>query len=92
MLRVGFGEALIKKISIMNIASEGDDKLEFYKAFSGKTIAGMVYDEMFQNHDSRFDWLRKLLVTPRVKTFWWRILWQAIPNNSWLFRRGLADS
>lgn len=67
------------------------DVIELNKKLSGRSTAALAYDGLFPSASARFAWLKRLKLQPRVRLFWWRLLWNAIPSRCWLTFHRLAN-
>ncbi|KAL0906116.1 hypothetical protein M5K25_024581 [Dendrobium thyrsiflorum] len=83
---------LISKIQIMPDLLEG--RMELIHQNSGKSISAMATAALVcdQSGFQNWDWLKKAKLIPRVETFWWRILNNAIPTNHFLSYRRLHEN
>ncbi|XP_028551144.1 uncharacterized protein LOC114579729, partial [Dendrobium catenatum] len=87
-----FGEILGNHI-IENLARGelGIDRPELINLPLGTTVTALAYKATIGEMSYQYLWLRKLKLHPREHMFWWRLLLDAVPTNTWLKRRGLTD-
>ncbi|KAL0922550.1 hypothetical protein M5K25_006541 [Dendrobium thyrsiflorum] len=92
-LRQCFGECLIHRILAIQINQMAAVyEPELIHSQLSMTITSMAYGARMQGNTYKFIWFKKFTLHPRKFFFWWRLLRVALPTNSWLFRRGLAES
>ncbi|XP_028549032.1 uncharacterized protein LOC114579203 [Dendrobium catenatum] len=88
-----FGPILAQRIlEIGTNVGEGTDTPELTKSCFGSSLSAVAYRSKVQGPDCDFGWLHNLKLQPREKFHWWRLLWNAIPTNVWLHRRGLSST
>ncbi|KAL0918933.1 hypothetical protein M5K25_010982 [Dendrobium thyrsiflorum] len=93
-LRRYFGKYLVELILQVPI-NFGliNDRVEMKAKITGKTIAGMISENLadVSGEDKLWNWVRNLKVRPCVHLFWWRLCIDAIPSNAFLSHKRLSN-
>ncbi|XP_020692745.1 uncharacterized protein LOC110106974 [Dendrobium catenatum] len=82
---------LITQIPIQ--AGRGYDLIELNSKFSGKSIAALAFQALYDKNggDVIWNWMKKLKLRPKIELFWWRLYNDAIPSNDFLVRRKVSN-
>ncbi|KAL0903259.1 hypothetical protein M5K25_027621 [Dendrobium thyrsiflorum] len=89
-----FGTELVNLICKVKIRDDlVVDEMELIHFKPGRTISALVKETIQCSlvEESKFFWIGKINLNPRVEIFWWRMLNNAIPTNLFLSYRRLQD-